>query len=238
MDLKDKVAIISGASRGIGRAVALLLAQHGMRIVLVARNEHELQSLQQEIHAQGGKAISVAASVTEESGVQQVVGATMSVFGRIDVLVNNAGMGIFKKVEDISAEDWDIVMGVNAKGTFLLSKAVLPHLKTAGQGFIVNIASDVSRRTFANGSLYCASKFAQDAFASALRKEVRPFGIKVSVIYPGLTDTYFNGTEQGEERKKDWLRAEDIAEAVWYVLNAPRHVVVDELMIHPISQEY
>jgi NADP-dependent 3-hydroxy acid dehydrogenase YdfG len=110
-------------------------------------------------------------------------------------------------------------------------------MKTKGSGHIINIASDVAKRVFDGGALYCSSKFAQDAFSAALRKEVRKHGIKVSVIYSGLVDTPFHADERSE-RKKEWLTSQDMANTIIYVMNQPKHVVIDELMIHPLSQEY
>ena len=115
---------------------------------------------------------------------------------------------------------------------------VLDSMKSAGEGHIINIASDVAKRVFDGGSLYCASKYAQDAFSAALRKEVRKFGVKVSVVYSGLVDTPFHSSGGDEARKTAWLTGDDMADSIVFVMNQPRHVVIDELMIHPLSQEY
>ncbi|MFM2360626.1 MAG: hypothetical protein RLY16_2619, partial [Bacteroidota bacterium] len=159
-------------------------------------------------------------------------------FGRIDVVVNNAGFGIFKPAAEITADEWDQIFATNAKGTFLVSKAAIPFMKAQGAGHIINIASDVAKRTFANGSLYCASKYAQDAFSMALRKEVRSLGIKVSVVYSGLVDSYFHADPQGDASHETWLKNEDMANAISFIIEQPAHVVIDELMIHPLSQDY
>ena len=238
MSLTNKIAIVTGASRGIGRAIALQLAANGAKVAAVARNGADLAGLRNEIADQGGESLSVVANVAVADEARVVVEKTLERFGRVDILVNNAGVGQFKPTEEFEESEWDETMDVNVKGTFLLSKAVLPHLKAQRSGHLLSIASDVSKRTFGNGSVYCASKYAQDAFCAAVRKEVRPFGIKVSVIYPGLVATYFGGTQPDEERKKDWLQSADIAHAAVYILGAPAHVVVDELMLHPLSQEY
>ncbi len=238
MSQRKKITLISGASRGIGHAVALHLAREGHFCMLLARNAEEIGELEEEIDASGGKSLSFALDISKAEQVNDAVSKIIHDFGHIDVVVNNAGLGVFKPAEQIADADWDQVMDVNVKGSFLLTKAALPHLKARGQGHIVAIASDVSKRTFPNGSLYCASKYAQDAFFSALRKEVRAQGIKVSVIYPGLVDTYFHSGAPGQPHRADYLRPDDIAAAVSYVLHAPAHVVVDELMIHPLSQDY
>lgn len=233
-----KTAIVSGASRGIGREIAGRLAREGYFVAILARNEEEVRELEFEIDAAGGKSRAYPLDIADEGQVSRAVADVLANFGRIDVVVNNAGVGVFKPGAELSTEEWDRVMDVNVKGSFLLTKAALPAMVAAGAGHIVAIASDVSKRTFATGALYCASKYAQDAFFSGLRKEVRPQGIKVSVVYPGLVDTYFHGGGPGQEHRSTYLTPHDIADAVAYILNAPAHVVIDELMIHPMSQDY
>lgn len=233
-----KITLISGASRGIGRAVAMRLAREGHFVVVLARNAEEIGELEHEIDEAGGKALAIACDVTDEKQVNSAVEQVIRDFQRIDCLVNNAGIGIFKNAEEFALDEWERVMDVNVKGTFLLTRAVLPHLKKARAGHIVGIASDVSKRTFASGSLYTASKYAQHAFFESLRREVRSLGIKVSVIYPGLVDTYFHGDAQGELKQAQYLHPNDIAAAVSYILEAPPHVLVDELMLHPMCQEW
>lgn len=236
--MNKKVTIISGASRGIGRATALRLAHEDHFVVVLARNAEEIGELEHEIDEAGGKALSFVCDVSNEQQVNAIVAEVIRDFKRIDCLVNNAGIGVFKPAEEISVSDWERVMDVNVKGTFLLTRAVLPYMKAAGAGHIVGIASDVSKRTFASGSLYTASKYAQHAFFESLRREVRSLGIKVSVIYPGLVDTYFHGEDQGVVKQTEYLHPEDIAYAVAYVLNAPPHVLIDEIMLHPMCQEW
>src|SRR6476661_1017266 len=233
-DLTDQVAIVSGASRGIGRAIALLLALQGARVVAVARSEDELTELTQK--TQG---LSIVADIADELDAQHVVDETLRHYGRLDILICNAGVGSFNELEHFTAAEWDRMFNTNVKGTFLLCKAAVPHFKQHRKGHIVGIASDVSKRTFPHGTAYGASKYAQDALLASLRKEVRAHGVKVSTIYPGLVDTYFNYTTPGSiEAEKTHLRPSDVAQAVRYVLEAPAHVVVDELMLHPVTQEW
>lgn len=233
-DLTDQVFIITGASRGIGRATALLLALQGAQVVCVARSIDELTEV-----AQKTNGLAIPADVCDDDDVQMIVTETLSRYGRLDGIVCNAGVGAFGPLETLAPDEWDRMFQVNVKGTFLLCRAAVPYFREQGKGHIIGIASDVSKRTFENGTLYGASKYAQDALLGSLRKEVRSAGIKVSVIYPGLVDTHFNDEQPGTpDREKTHLRPSDIAQAVRYVLEAPAHVVVDELMLHPVTQQW
>ncbi len=236
--LINKTFLITGASKGIGKATALKLSIKGVKLALFARSLPELKAVQQEVIANGSRCEVFAGSVADESFVNESVASVMNTFGSIDVVINNAGFGIFKPVNEITAAEWDDVFNTNTKGTFLVSKAVAVGMKENKSGHIINIASDVAKRTFAGGGLYCASKFAQDAFSAALRKELRPFNVKVSVVYSGLVDSYFHADPQGDSSHKDWLKIEDMANAITFIAAQPAHVVIDELMIHPVSQDY
>ena len=233
-DLTNHVIIVSGASRGIGRATALLLALQGATVVAVARSADELAELTTKT-----KGLGLVADVADAADAQHVVAETLRRFGRLDALVCNAGVGSFDELEKVEAAEWDRIFDTNVKGTFLLCKFAVPHFKAQRGGHIIAITSDVARRTFAHGTVYGASKYAQDALLGSLRKEVRPHGIKVSTIMPGLVDTYFNEAAPGSaDAEKTHLRPADVAQAVRYVLEAPAHVVIDELMLHPLTQEW
>jgi NADP-dependent 3-hydroxy acid dehydrogenase YdfG len=238
MSLENKTVLLTGASKGIGKALALKLAAQNVHLGLVARSEKELIELQAEIQKTGSKCLIFIGNVAEESLAKTAVSQMIATFGTIDFMINNAGYGIFGQTETITAESWSELYDVNVKGTFLFSKEVLASMKTAQSGHIINIASDVAKRVFDGGGLYCSSKFAQDAFSAALRKEVRKDGIKVSVVYSGLVDTMFHADPQGAENHADWLKADDMANTIMYIMDQPKHVVIDELMIHPLSQEY
>jgi NADP-dependent 3-hydroxy acid dehydrogenase YdfG len=232
-DLTNQVALITGASRGIGRATALLLALQGAKVALVARSDDELNDV-----AAKTQGLPLVVDVTDEADVQHAIEETIRHFGRLDILICNAGVGSFNELEGFTLEEWERQFATNVRGTFLLCKYAVPHFKAQQKGHIVGIASDVAKRTFAHGTAYGASKFAQDALLGSLRKEVRSHGIKVSTIYPGLVDTYFSGQPGGEATANTHLRPQDVAQAVRYVLEAPAHVVVDELMLHPLTQEW
>ncbi|MEO8795956.1 MAG: SDR family oxidoreductase [Daejeonella sp.] len=238
MSLKNKIAIITGASRGIGKAIAENLAEAGVHVLLTARNEQELNEAVVSITRSGGKATAFPFDLSNETEVSDFIDQINSAGYQVDILINNAGIGSFEPVTETDSNFWDQVMDVNVKGTFLMCKYLVPHMQKNNQGHILNVASDVAKRTFANGAMYCASKYAQDAFSSALRKEVREQNIKVSVLYPGKVETYFNNSVPGPNSNFERLQPADIAAAVNYILSAPAHVVIDELMIHPLSQEY
>ena len=238
MSLKNKTAIITGASRGIGKAIAENLAKAGVHVILTARNQDELNEAVISISREGGKATAFSLDITDENAIEKFIFEINKIGNPIDILINNAGIGGFEPVTETDSAFWDEVMDVNVKGTFLMCKHLIPFMQKQNRGHILNIASDVAKRTFASGAMYCASKYAQDAFSSALRKEVREFNIKVSVIYPGKVETYFNNSIPGENVNHHRLHPDDIANSVNYILSAPAHVVIDELMIHPISQEY
>jgi NADP-dependent 3-hydroxy acid dehydrogenase YdfG len=233
-----KTTLLTGASKGIGKVLAVELAKAGHNLGLVARSENELNEVKAEVEAVGGKCLIFVGSVADENLANEAVAQLVATFGGIDFMINNAGYGIFGPTESYTAEAWSDMYDTNVKGTFLFSKAVLPTMKAAGKGHIINIASDVAKRVFDGGALYCSSKFAQDAFSAALRKEVRKHGIKVSVVYSGLVDTMFHSAPQGDPHHADWLKPADMAATIQYVMNQPNHVVIDELMIHPLSQDY
>jgi NADP-dependent 3-hydroxy acid dehydrogenase YdfG len=237
MTFKRKTVLITGASKGIGKALALNLAQQGANIALVARSKEELKEVQVAAKKHKAKCLIFVGNVANEKHVQKAVSETEAAFGNIDFMINNAGFGVFGPTESYTIEKWSEVYDTNVKGTFLFSKTVLAGMKAQGSGHIINIASDVAKRVFDGGALYCSSKFAQDAFSAALRKEVRKDGIKVSVVYSGLVDTPFHTSPSSSDKGK-WLTAEDMAQSIMFIMGQPKHVVIDELMIHPLSQDY
>jgi NADP-dependent 3-hydroxy acid dehydrogenase YdfG len=238
INLKDKVAIITGASKGIGKDLAIFLATEGAKVSLVARSKEALEQVKKTIKENGGECLVFVGDVSDEVLVNQVVKDTSQTFGTVNYMINNAGYGVFGSTESYTAEQWSNVYDVNVKGTFMFCKAVLPIMRENGGGHIINIASDVAKRVFDGGALYCSSKFAQDAFSAALRKEVRKDGIKVSVVYSGLVDTMFHAEPQGAEAHDEWLKTDDMVESISFIMKQPKHVVIDELMIHPLSQGY
>ncbi|MBD0284611.1 MAG: SDR family oxidoreductase [Bacteroidota bacterium] len=215
--LIGKVAIVTGASAGIGRACALALAAEGAQVVITARREERLKTLADEIGAMNTKAYIVAGDANDESTAKKVVETAINEAGRIDILLNNAGMGIYKNLVDTSLEEYDQLMNTNMRTTFLFTRHVVPQMLLQGQGTILMLSSMAGIYGFAGEAVYCATKFAQVGFAQALDKELRTSGIKVGVICPGGVKTEFAiGTGRTEEgvAQSGMLEATDVAGAV------------------------
>ena len=236
--LQNQIAIVTGASRGIGREIAVKLAEQGMRLTIVGSSSQILNTAE-ELKEMGFPEINpVQADVSKEEDMENVVNKTIEVYGAVDLLVNNAGVGFFKLTEEVTLEEWKKVFEVNVQGVFLATKAVLPHMKERRTGTIITISSDVARYTIPNGAAYTATKYAVQGFSGSVAQEVREYGIRVGTINPGMVDTYFAESTQGLPEKKDWLKVEDIANAVVYMASAPKHMLIDEIVIHPFAQQY
>jgi 3-oxoacyl-[acyl-carrier protein] reductase len=217
MRLKNKITLITGASRGIGRACALALAKEGAIIVGTARTQADLDAMCKEVEAAGGKASALSADVTNSGDVAACVKATVEQHGRVDILVNNAGMGGYRPFLEWSEDDYDKIMATNAKSTWLFCKEVIPHMLKAGGGQIVNVASVAGLQGYPSEAIYCASKFAQIGLSQALDREFFERNIKVSLVCPGGVETYFalgDGRTAGSDHLKGFSTAEDVAEAV------------------------
>jgi NADP-dependent 3-hydroxy acid dehydrogenase YdfG len=215
--LTGKVVLITGASAGIGQACARAFAQEGARLVLTGRRQERLDELKQEAKKAGTEAISVIGEAREESTAIKAVEAATQAFGRIDILINNVGVGNYKNLIDTSAEEYDMLMDSNVRSTFLFTRHTVPVMLKQKQGTILMISSMAGVYGFAGEAVYCATKFAQVGFAQALDKELRTQGIKVGVICPGGVKTEFalglGRTEEGVSQS-NMLDPEDVAGAV------------------------
>ena len=212
MELRDASALVTGAGRGIGRAIALALAREGARLTVVSRSAAALDSLVGEIEAAGARGIAFAGDLRSGSACDGAVTAAVDCFGGLQILVNNAGVGSFANVQDTSDEVWDDVIGTNLTSVFRLTRAAIPHLATRG-GHVVMISSLAGQNPIAGMATYCASKAALDHFASCLMLEVRQRGIRVTTIAPGSVDTSFAGDSRPPDTA--WmLSPEDVARTV------------------------
>jgi NADP-dependent 3-hydroxy acid dehydrogenase YdfG len=236
--LKDQVAIVTGASRGIGKEIAVKLAEQGMKLAILGSSA-QISETADELKRKGfSHVLPIQADVSKEEDLQQVVKKTIEEFGHVDMLVNNAGIGFFKLTEEVTLEEWKKVFEVNVQGVFLATKAVLSHMKERRSGTIITISSDVARYTIPNGAAYTATKYAVQGFSGSVAQEVRDYGIRVGTINPGMVDTYFAESKQGLPEKHDWLKVEDIANAVVYMASAPKYMLIDEIVLHPLVQQY
>lgn len=222
--LAGKVAIISGASSGIGQASARDLAREGARLVLSARRRERLDALIEEIRALGSDAIAVIGDASDEATALNTVAAAKKAFGRIDILINNVGVGNYKPLIDTSLEDYVEMMDVNVRSTFLFTRHVVPVMIAQGGGLVLMISSMAGVYGFPGEAVYCATKFAQVGFAQGLDKELRPHGIKVGTICPGGVKTEFaigKGRTDASVRESQMLEADDVAAAVLFACTQP-----------------
>ncbi len=202
VDLSDKVAIVTGAGMGIGRAIALNLAKDGAKLVINDIVEENAKEVVKEIESKGGDAIAILADVSNKNAVEHMIKLTLEKYGKIDLLVNNAGIsGPMVPVQNLSEEDWDRVINVDLKGTFLCSQAVIPHMLEKGYGKIVNISSIAGKEGNANMTAYCAAKSGIIGFTKSLAEEVVKKGINVNCICPALIGTELT-LGMGEEQIK------------------------------------
>ena len=209
MEIRDASALVTGAGRGIGRAIALALAREGARLTVVSRSADELDSLVSEIEAAGGRGVAFVGDLRSRSSCDTAVAAAVSSFGGLQLLVNNAGVGQFASVEETDDQTWDDVIGTNLTAVFRLTRAAIPHLAHRG-GQIVMISSLAGQNPIAGMATYCASKAALDHFTTCLMLEVRPKGIRVTTIAPGSVDTSFGAMPRSDD--SSWkLSSEDVA---------------------------
>ncbi|PZA08611.1 MULTISPECIES: SDR family oxidoreductase [unclassified Meiothermus] len=231
--LKGKVALVTGASRGIGRSIARALAWEGVRVGLFARSQEQLAEVEQELKSarpNGGEVLSLPGDVTRPQDAERAVAQLEATFGGLDYLINNAGVGIFKPVQDLSPEEWQQVLETNLSGPFYMTRAAIPALLRRGGGYIINIGSLAGKNAFAGGAAYNASKFGLIGFSEAVMQDLRYYGIRVSTILPGSVDTTFGGNSTGAGWK---IQPEDIVEAVRYLLTSNPRTIPSQIELRP-----
>ena len=229
--LVGKVAIVTGASRGIGRAVALTLAQSGASVSLAARTETQLEMLRTEIAAFGGEVPVFPTDIGREDDVIALVRRTVERFDRLDIVINNAGLGMFGPLETTTVEQWNLLMAVNARGAFLLCREAIPYLRQQELSFIVNISSVVGHKGYANQSAYSASKHALMGMTKALAKEVQKDGIRVHAICPGGVDTDLVRDARPDLDPAVLMQPQEIADIVLFLVTRRGNAVIDQVNV-------
>ncbi len=232
--LSSAVALVTGGSRGIGRAIALRLAAMGASVAICGRDLKALQSVEAELSERTARVFSQVADVTRSADVASLVVKTEAALGPISILVNNAGIGGFGPAHEKSEEDWDRVLNTNLKSVFLVSRAVAPSMIRAGRGDIINISSLAGRNAFAGGGLYCASKWGVQGLSACMAEDLREHGIRVSVICPGSVATEFSG--RGPKDPSKVLTADDVAHAVAMVVTQGPQSFLSEIHLRPLRK--
>lgn len=232
--LEGKIALITGASRGIGLAIARRVAAMGARVSLCARNAERLEAAARECKAMGTDVAAVPADLTRAADIAKLVETTERQLGSIEILVNNAGTGYFGPVENAGEEDWDKVIDLNLKAVFLLSRAVAPGMIRRKSGHILNIASLSGKSVFAGGAIYCASKWGLLGLTGCMAEDLRVHGIRVSAICPGSVATEF-GLPGGRDRGK-MLQPDDVAHAVAMLLTQAPQSFISEVSMRPLQK--
>jgi len=241
---KNRIALITGATSGIGKATAILFAVEGIHLVLCGRRQDRLDALQKEL-AKQTKVTSLTFDVRDKEAVFEAIDSLHSEFTNIDILINNAGNAHgLDPIEEGNTDDWDAMLDINVKGLLYVSKAVIPGMIERKSGHIINIGSTAGKEVYPKGNVYCASKHAVDALTTGMRMDLNPYGIKVGAVNPGAVETEFSNVRfKGDGEKADAvyngfqpLLAEDIAEALYFVVTRPPHVNIADLTITPTAQ--
>jgi NAD(P)-dependent dehydrogenase (short-subunit alcohol dehydrogenase family) len=228
--LDGQVAIVTGGSRGIGLATARALLAQGAKVAIGASTDDSLREAEADLNA-GDRLLTIRGSVADEADATRLVAQTAERFGGVDILINNAGVGEFANVADLSTDQWTRVIGINLTGVFFCSRAAIPHMRTRGGGWIINVSSLAGQNPFAGGAAYSATKAGLDAFTHALMLEVRQENIRVSLIAPGSVNTHFSGSPGSHA---DWkLSADDVAEVVTDLLAHPARSLPSRVDLRP-----
>jgi len=245
-NIADKVVVITGASSGLGASTAKLLARHGAKVVLGARRKDRIDAVVQEIAVAGGTAIGCAADVTKRADVEALIQGAVDRFGRVDVLVNNAGIMAIAPIQLLKVEEWDRQIDVNIRGVLYGVAAALPHMQQQQSGHIINLASVTGIKVFApGGTVYSATKFAVRALTEGLRMELHAENIRCTMISPGaIASELQDGSSDPssatfvKELYKIAIPADAVARAVLYAIEQPADVEIDEVVLRPTVQDF
>lgn len=244
-NIDGKIVVITGASSGLGEATARLLSEQGASVVLGARRADRLQTLVAELKARGGKAIAATTDVTKRDEVQKLVDAAVKIYGRIDVIINNAGLMPQSLLEHLKVDEWDRMIDVNIKGVLYGIAAALPYMQKQKAGHIINVSSVAGHKVGPGSSVYAATKHAVRALSEGLRQEVKPYNIRTTVISPGAVATELPDTitdaAVGERIKNFYanmaIPAASFARCVAFAMSQPEDVDINEILFRPTRQE-
>jgi 3-oxoacyl-[acyl-carrier protein] reductase len=232
--IAGQIALVTGGSRGIGLAVARRLGLMGAKIAICARDLKKLNESASALRAEGIAVLPVPADVSKADDIARFVEQVERSLGPLDIVVNNAGIGVFGPGQDASEEDWDRVLGTNLKGVFMMCRAVAPGMIRRKGGHIINISSLAGKNAFANGAVYCASKWGLQGFSFCLAEDLRAYGIRVSVVCPGSVLTEF-GPHSGKDASK-MLQPDDVAHAVAMLVTQEPQSFISELLMRPTQK--
>ncbi|HDC8571100.1 TPA: SDR family oxidoreductase [Staphylococcus aureus] len=228
--LTDKVAVVTGAGSGIGEAIATLLHEEGVKVILAGRNKDKLQNVANQLAQDSVKV--VPTDVTKKEEVDELIKIAQQTFGGLDIVINSAGQMLSSKITDYQVDEWDSMIDVNIKGTLYTAQAALPTMLEQSSGHLINIASISGFEVTKSSTIYSAMKAAVHTITQGLEKELAKTGVKVTSISPGMVDTAITAAYNPTDRKK--LEPQDIAEAVLYALTQPKHVNVNEITVRPV----
>ncbi len=243
-NIEGKVVVITGASSGLGEATARLLSSEGATVVLAARRADRITALAGELKGKGGKALAVATDVTDRQQVKELVDKAVDTYGRVDVMLNNAGLMPLAPLEKLKTEEWDQMIDVNLKGVLYGIAAALPYMKQQKSGHLINVSSVYGHKLGPDATVYCATKFAVRALSEGLRQEVKPYGIRTTVISPGAVASELLehiSEEKIQAATKEFVSriavpAETFARMVAFAINEPQDVDVNEILFRPTAQ--
>jgi 3-oxoacyl-[acyl-carrier protein] reductase len=234
--MPSAIALVTGATLGIGRATAFALGRAGYKVGVCARTRARVDDLLRELSAEGIEAAGGAADVGDPGAVEALVGTVGSALGPVDVLVNNAGVGILRPFSELSLEDWDATMNTNVRSLYLVTRAVLPGMRARKRGVVVNVASLAGKQAFAGGTAYVASKHAVLGFSRALMLEVRKDGVRVIAVCPGSVDTPLMREQSTlTPNLENILKPEDVAQTILDAIRMPARALISEIDIRPAN---
>jgi NADP-dependent 3-hydroxy acid dehydrogenase YdfG len=236
--LKDKVALVTGSSRGLGKVFAKRLLEAGSKVVITGRNKNELDQAEADLKEHSKQILKITADITDDSDAKQLVEKTISHFGRIDILVNNAGVFRMGEIDQMSVQDFELTFDVNIKGAFHVTRHVAARMKKQKSGQIINICSIGAKLGLEKLSAYCASKAALAMFGDSLKAELKPYGIRVTNLFPHAMNTMGAEIDPISAKRNQMIEPNDVADALITVTSSPDYVQYQDITIFPVSTKF